>query len=138
MSVRPLGATIGSISLGLAGAVAAGAGFAGVILTSTVDFASFGPFAAFVDLAVPYAYGAAAVLITLGLVTMVVANSLYAGRAYVAGLILSGLLGLAGAAAFLLSDRLPVAGLGDIVAGLAGLCILPLATLLLAFPYYRR
>ena len=138
MSARPLGATIGSISLGLAGAIAAGAGLAGVILTSTVDLASFGPFASFVNLAVPYAYGAAAVLVTLGIATMVVANSLYAGRSYVAGLILSGLLGLAGAAAFLLADRLPVASLGEIVSGLSALCIIPLVTLLLASPYYRR
>lgn len=138
MSARPVGATVGSVTLGLAGALSAGAGIAGIVLTSTVDLAAFGPFAAFVDLAVPYAYGAAAILVTIGIVTMVVANSLYAGRSYVAGLVLSGLLALVGVAAILLGGRLPIAGLGDIAAGLGGLCFLPLAMLLLGAPYYRR
>jgi hypothetical protein len=138
MSVRPVGATVGSVTLGLAGAFTAGAGIAGIVLTSTVDFAAFGPFAAFVNLAVPYAYGAAAILATIGIVTMIVANNLYAGRSYVAGLVLSGLLALTGVAAILFGGRLPISGLGDIASGLGGLCFLPLVMLLLGAPYYRR
>jgi hypothetical protein len=135
---RPFGATVGAISLGLAGAATAGAGFAGVILTTTVDFNAFGAFASFVNLAVPYAYGAAAVLVTLGIATMVVANGLYAGHSYKAGLLLSGLLAAAGVAAFLLSGRLPVEWLGQLVSGLAVCCALPFLSLLLASPFYRR
>lgn len=122
----------------IVGALAIGTGLAGIITTATIDLAAFGSFGAFVQLATPYAYAAAALLVVAGFAFIATGSGLRAGGAYIAGVLATSLLAVAGGAALVLADRLPIEALILPVRAAGVLLILPLLLLLVTAPPARR